>query len=205
MGFMPRIRAESIEAHKALTRSDIIDAAREILAEMGSADISLAEVAFAAGIGRTTLYEYFRDKDDLIASLVEERLPVVVEEMIESVANVQGVEDRILGLASATVRFVISDPVLGVILHRELPRLSSDAQARVRAAHANLAQEMTATWMRGVEAGLFRPMAPDAAGRFMNELIMAAAKILISSEDPDGRFSEVIGDLNRFLRGGLAV
>jgi AcrR family transcriptional regulator len=200
---MPRIRAETIEAHKALTRSDIVDAAHEILAEMGSADISLAEVAHAAGIGRTTLYEYFRDKDDLIASLVEERLPVVIDQMIESVSSVDGVEARILALASATVRFVISDPVLGVILHRELPRLSADAQARIRVAHADLAREMTATWMRGVEEGRFRSMAPDAAGRFMNELIMAAAKILIASPDAERRFPEVIGDLERFLLGGL--
>ena len=200
---MPRIRAETIEAHKALTRSDIVDAAHEILAEMGSADISLAEVAHAAGIGRTTLYEYFRDKDDLIASLVEERLPVVVDEMIVSVAAVDAVEERILALASATVRFVISDPVLGVILHRELPRLSADAQARIRVAHADLAREMTATWVRGVEEGRFRPMAPDAAGRFMNELIMAAAKILIASPDAERRFGEVIGDLEHFLLGGL--
>lgn len=200
---MPRIRAESIEAHKALTRSDIVDAAHEILAEMGSADISLAEVAFAAGIGRTTLYEYFRDKDDLIASLVEERLPVVVDEMIESVSDVEEVETRILTLASATVRFVISDPVLGVILHRELPRLSADAQARIREAHADLAREMTATWMRGVKEGQFRSMAPDAAGRFMNELIMAAAKILIASNDAETRFPEVVADLEHFLLGGL--
>jgi AcrR family transcriptional regulator len=200
---MPRIRAETIEAHKALTRSDIVDAAHEILAEMGSADISLAEVAHTAGIGRTTLYEYFRDKDDLIASLVEERLPVVVDEMIEAVAGVRDVEQRILALASATVEFVIGDPVLGVILHRELPRLSAAAQARIRAAHADLAREMTATWMRGVEAGRFRTMSPDSAGRFMNELIMAAAKILIASDDPEGRFPEVVGDLERFLLGGL--
>lgn len=200
---MPRIRAETIEAHKALTRIDIVDAAHEILAEMGSADISLAEVAHAAGIGRTTLYEYFRDKDDLIASLVEERLPVVVEEMIESVSTVEGVEERILALASATVRFVISDPVLGVILHRELPRLSADAQARIRMAHVDLAGEMTATWMRGVEEGRFRDMAPDAAGRFMNELIMAAAKILIASPNAEQRLPEVIGDLEHFLLGGL--
>lgn len=200
---MPRIRAESIQAHKALTRSDIVDAAHEILAEMGSADISLAEVAFAAGIGRTTLYEYFRDKDDLIASLVEERLPIVVDDMIDSVRGVSGVEARILALASATVRFVISDPVLGVILHRELPRLSAEAQARIRTAHAHLADEMTATWMRGVDEGVFRQMAPDAAGRFMNELIMAAAKILISSPDAEQRIDEVLGDLERFLLGGL--
>jgi AcrR family transcriptional regulator len=200
---MPRIRAESIEAHKALTRSDIVDAAHEILAEMGSADISLGEVAHAAGIGRTTLYEYFRDKDDLIASLVEERLPVVVDDMIEGVSDLLDVETRILALAAATVRFVISDPVLGVILHRELPRLSADAQARVRVAHADLAREMTASWMRGVEQGIFRTMAPDAAGRFMNELIMAAAKILISSNDAEGRLPEVLTDLEHFLLGGL--
>jgi AcrR family transcriptional regulator len=200
---MPRIRAENIEAHKALTRSDIVDAAHEILAEIGSADISLGEVAHAAGIGRTTLYEYFRDKDDLIASLVEERLPQVVDAMIESVGHTDDVEARILGLASATVRFVISDPVLGVILHRELPRLSAESQARIRAAHADLAGEMTATWRRGVDQGRFREMAPDVAGRFMNELILAAAKILISSPDAEARFPEVVADLDRFLLGGL--
>lgn len=202
---MPRIRADSIEAHKAMTRSDIVDAAHEILSEVGSADLSLAEVAHAAGIGRTTLYEYFRDKDDLIASLVEERLPVVVDDLIESVSDIDDAELRILGLASATVRFVISDPVLGVILHRELPRLSAEAQERIRAAHADLAREMTATWRRGVEAGVFRPMAPDAAGRFMNELIMAAAKILIASDAAERRLPEVLADLECFLLGGLRV
>lgn len=203
MGVMPRIRAESIAAHKELTRSDIVDAAHEILAETGSADISLAEVAHQAGIGRTTLYEYFRDKDDLIASLVEERLPVVIDEMIGAASEADGVEDRIADLATSTVRFVISDPVLGVILHRELPRLSAEAQERIRAAHADLARDMTATWLKGVEEGVFRPMRPDVAGRFMNELIMAAAKVLISSSDADARFEEVNRDLHVFLLGGL--
>lgn len=200
---MPRIRAESIEAHKAMTRSDIVDAAHEILSEIGSADLSLAEVAHVAGIGRTTLYEYFRDKDDLIASLVEERLPLVVDDLIDSVSDVEDPELRILALASATVRFVVSDPVLGVILHRELPRLSAEAQERIRVAHADLAREMTATWMRGVDQGVFRAMAPDAAGRFMNELIMAAAKILIGSDAAERRLPEVLGDLELFLLGGL--
>ena len=29
------------------------------------------EIALAAGVGRTTLYDYFTDRDDLIATLVE--------------------------------------------------------------------------------------------------------------------------------------
>jgi hypothetical protein len=57
--------------------------------------------------------------------------------------------------------------------------------------------------MRGVDEGVFRPMAPDAAGRFMNELIMAAAKILISSTSAEKRLAEVLADLEHFLLGGL--
>ena len=200
---MPRIRAENIAAHKALTRSDIVDAAHEILAETGSADISLAEVAHQAGIGRTTLYEYFRDKDDLIATLVEDRLPEVIDQLIDEASDASDVERRLVDLARSTVRFVISDPVLGVILHRELPRLSAEAQERIRAAHADLARDMTATWMRGVSEGVFREMPPDVAGRFMNELIMAAAKVLISSKDAESRLDAVNDELERFLLGGL--
>jgi hypothetical protein len=37
----------------------------------------------------------------------------------------------------------------------------------------------------------------------MNELIMAAAKILISSNDAEGRLPEVLTDLEHFLLGGL--
>ena len=55
---MPRIKAESIEAHKDLIRRELLEATHGILAETKTADISLAEVAARAGIGRTTFYEY---------------------------------------------------------------------------------------------------------------------------------------------------
>ncbi len=200
---MPRIRAESIQAHKELIRNEIIDAAHILLTEVGSADISLAEVAHEARIGRTTLYEYFRDRDDLIASLVEERLPVVIEEMVDRMDPAASVEDRLADLAEDTVEFIFSDRVLGLILHRELPRLSQHAQDRIRMSHSDLAGAMVGTYMQGVEEGVFRRMAPDVAGRFINELIMAAAKVLIAAADPEARFPEVAADLRAFLLGGL--
>ena len=47
---MPRIRAENIEAHKLKTRREILEATHSLLEEIGSADISLGEVAHEAGI-----------------------------------------------------------------------------------------------------------------------------------------------------------
>lgn len=200
---MPRIRAENIESHKALTRREILEAAHALLAEAGSADISVAEVAHEAGIGRTTLYEYFRDRDDLIASLVEETLPEVVVDIIAGVPPSLPPEERLAELAVATVRFVVRDPVLGLILHRELPRLSRDAQERVLGAHADLSVEMVGAYRAGVESGRFRPVAADIAGRFIQDLIMAAARVLIDAPSPEARLPEVERELVAFLFGGL--
>lgn len=202
---MPRIRAENIEAHKELTRSDILDAAYELLDEVGSADISLAEVAHQVGIGRTTLYEYFKDKDDLIASLVEERLPQVEDELLGAIPPGLTPRERLDHLARATVHFVVADRVLGLILHRELPRLSRDAQLRVRTSHEELSTEMVVAFRAGVEQGLFRPMAADIAGRLIHDVIMSAARIVIAAPDPVGKFPEVADAMSSFLQGGLAA
>ena len=43
---MPRIRAENIEAHKLKTRREILGATRDLLEEIGSADISLGAVSY---------------------------------------------------------------------------------------------------------------------------------------------------------------
>lgn len=202
---MPRIRAETIAAHKELTRVDVLDAAHELLEEVGSADISLAEVAHQAGIGRTTLYEYFRDKDDLIASLVEERLPEVMDELVESVDDNEGVRECLAQLAVATVRFVVADPVLGLILHRELPRLSVGAQERIRDAHGSLSRRMIEAYRDGVAQGVFRSVPPDIAGRLIHDTIMSAARVLIDAADPQERIDEVEREMTAFLLGGLAA
>ena len=201
---VPRIRADSIEAHKELTRRELLGAAHDLIEEIQSADISLADVAAEVGIGRTTLYEYFRDKDDLIAAMVEERLPEVIERLLVETAG-GGLHERLEALAVATVEFIVEDHVLGLILHRELPRLSPDAQQRIRHAHQDLAGEMVGIYLEGVQAGLFRPMAPDIAGRLMNEVILAAAKILIGAPDPASRLNEVTTAMTAFLMAGLGA
>ncbi|HEY7470097.1 MAG TPA: TetR/AcrR family transcriptional regulator [Acidimicrobiia bacterium] len=201
---MPRIRATSIDEHKTLTRGALLESAKSQIAEAGSAEISLGEVALAAGVGRTTLYDYFTDRDDLIASLVEEELPGVVDRLIAESARSGPAPSRLADLAIRTVEFVAGDPVLGLILHREAGRMSPDAQQRIRVAHAELANEMTTLYFEGVESGDFRPMPPDLAGRLIQDTIMSAAKSVISAPDPREKIRQVTEHLRLFLLGGLS-
>lgn len=201
---MPRIRAESIAEHKELTRRQVLDAAQELIAEMGTAEISLGEIASAVGIGRTTLYEYFTDRDDVIASLVEDQFPQVVEGYLAGIPPDLDPPDHLAEVAERTVRFVATDRVLGLILHREVGRLRPAVQQRIRAAHADLIGEVTSVYADGVERGLFRPIPADLAGRFIQDAVMSAARAVIAAPEPDVRLPEILESMRTFLLHGLS-
>src|SRR5918996_969810 len=185
---MPKIRAASIDEHKELTRRSLLDAAYQVIDEAGTADVPLGEIALAAGVGRTTFYDYFEDRDDVIASLVEDKLPDVISDLIASVPAGLDTPDRLARLASATVEFVATDRVLGVILHREAGRLGLEAQQRIGESHAQLATEMASIYQKGVSEGVLRPLPFYLAGRLIQDTIMSAARALI---DDDSRRHEV--------------
>ncbi|HEY7703473.1 MAG TPA: hypothetical protein VID03_01425 [Acidimicrobiia bacterium] len=199
---MPRIRAGSIEQHKALTRSQILMATQDLLEV--KADISLGDVAAQVGIGRTTMYEYFDDRDDLIAALVESSLPKVIGEILAGLPP-SGAEERMSALVAGTLRFVATDPVLGLILHRELPRLRERAQDRIRLAHADLIGEVGTVYSEGVEEGVFRRIPVDLAARLIQDSIMSAARVVLSAPDPGQRLEAVTFEVKRFLLQGLSA
>jgi AcrR family transcriptional regulator len=201
---MPRIRATSIDEHKMLTRAALLESAKELIAAAGTAEIPLGEIALAAGVGRTTLYDYFTDRDDLIATLAEDELPGVVDALIANSSRTGSAAERLAELAVRTVEFVVSDTVLGLILHREAGRMGLDAQHRIRAAHAHLADAMVGLYYEGVESGEFRSMPPDLAGRLIQDTIMSAARSVIASDDPQQRIGIVTDHLRLFLVGGLS-
>lgn len=201
---MPRIRAASIDEHKTLTRDALLNAARELIDETGTSDISLGEVALAAGVGRTTLYDYFSDRDDVIASLVEDELPIVLKQVIDSVPVTLPIPERLAELASRTVEFVATDRVFGVILHRDAGRMSAAAQERIAASHGELSSEMANLYIQGVEQGLFRVLHPALAGQLIQDTIMSGARVLIAAGTYDEKsLSEVTSGVRAFLLGGL--
>jgi AcrR family transcriptional regulator len=198
---MPRIRADSIDEHKTMTRRALVTAAHRIIEEAGTADVPLGEITLLAGVGRTTFYDYFSDRDDVIASLVEDRLPEVIEDLLASVPDDLPTEERLAELVTRTVEFVTTDRVFGVLLHRELGRLGPEAQQRIAVAHRELSSEMARLYSCGVGEGVFREMPPRLAGRLIQDTIMSAARSLIEIGGPDT--GQVLRAVREFLLGGL--
>jgi len=70
----PTKRPTLREEHKLVTRARIRRCARQCFARDGIGDVSLEMIAIEAGIGRTTLYQYYPSKPELLIDLMEQSL-----------------------------------------------------------------------------------------------------------------------------------
>ncbi len=76
----------------AVKRERILRAAIKIFSHKGFFNSKVSEIARAAGVADGTIYLYFKNKDDLLISLFEEKMGEIVADIRGRIAN----EDRAL-------------------------------------------------------------------------------------------------------------
>jgi AcrR family transcriptional regulator len=85
---LPKITGGSIAAHRQHTRERIFAALSQLMYERGYDSVTLADVAAAAGMSRTSIYNYFPDKDSLVVGYAEHETVRYVTDLRESLAEV---------------------------------------------------------------------------------------------------------------------
>jgi AcrR family transcriptional regulator len=113
------------------TRSDIMQAALDLIVEQGFHGAPVAEIAEKAGVAAGTIYRYFVSKDFLITELhreLEEKIVAVVQ---ESYPSERPLRERFLYLLRELLRYFITNPLhfrymeqyynspYGISLHRD--------------------------------------------------------------------------------------
>lgn len=174
-------------------RAGLFDAARELIGTIGYTEMSHADLTAMVGIGRTTFYEHFSSKEDLLVQMVRRDLPPLVDEIVESVDVSLPPDERLRRLALSMVEFVGTDHI-GLILHTEVPHLTPEAQDEIADAHTGLSMAFAATYRDGVESGVFNAVPRRLAGRMMEQMIMAGGREVMESRDP----SSDVDDIARF-------
>lgn len=180
----------STQSNSDPVRDQLFDAARDLIKAMGYAEMSHADLTAEVGIGRTTFYEHFSSKEDLLVQMVRRDLPPLVDELVESVDDAAAPDQRLLELARLMVAFVGTDHI-GLILHTEVPHLSPQAQEEISEAHTGLSMAFADSYRKGVQAGVFRMVPPRLAGRMMEQMIMAGGKAVMEADDPAADVTDI--------------
>jgi AcrR family transcriptional regulator len=113
-----------------LSRERILDAATEIAAERGYEGTSIALVSKKCGLPASSIYWHFKDKDDLIAAVIERSFGVWLRAASKIPRDATN-EERVVGVGTQTAKAFLDSPDfirLGLML--ALERRPEEPRAR---------------------------------------------------------------------------
>jgi len=179
-------------------RRRILEAARQVFARGGYAATRMTDIATAAGVGKGTLYEYFRGKEDLFSTLVV----AVARESLESLM-IQRLPEEPTRALREVIAYVVD---VALRENLDLYRLFFDfwggaegaggaathrkqAQEQLRDVEGRFAEFVRELVLRGQREGAFRPEID--AGQFVNLFVAAvdglSVRMVILAQEVDLR------------------
>lgn len=119
-----RARKQPRQQRSAQTRRDILDAAARVFSEHGYAAGTTNRIAAAAGVSIGSLYQYFPNKDAILAALTDAHIDAGGTLLAERLRD--GLPESLADLLRLFVRAAIDnhrdDPALHRVLFEEAPR-----------------------------------------------------------------------------------
>lgn len=128
------LRRTPIQDRAQATVEVILEATARVLVEDGYARLSTNRVAKRAGVSIGTLYQYFGDKDALVASLAERVARAQVSAFVDALQQIddEPLEQAVHSLVRGIISAKGAEPELGHALARHVPRVGSlDAEQQV--------------------------------------------------------------------------
>jgi len=138
-------------------RARIVDAAIRVFADHGFHKATVAEVAREADVADGTIYLYFKNKDDLLASLFEERMAELNSLMSAELEQIEGALEQVRTFVRTHLRMVRERPALAQVLIIELRQSARLLKFHKAQGFASYLDILGAILARGVEEGTMRP------------------------------------------------
>jgi TetR/AcrR family fatty acid metabolism transcriptional regulator len=101
-------------------RLRILDAAVRVFARKGFFSAKVSEIAGEAGVADGTIYLYFKNKDDLLISLFEERMDGLLEGLRKAVEGVEPGPAKLRACMGHLLEFAMQSPELMEVFTVEL-------------------------------------------------------------------------------------
>ncbi len=198
---MPRIRADSIEQHKAVTRGLIVDAALEMFAGVGYERTTLGLIADQAGMPRSSIYEYFPNKEAILGAVIADRVPPLFNEWSAGIPEGNALE-RLEGLFRTTFRMMLEHPQVATLVvgpGRQMAGPETQMGEMVTLVELALADMCS----DGIAEGLFPAGDPQHLGAAIGDLLIGGVNEMLQSAEPAAVHGPVLETRLRMLRAGI--
>src|SRR5687768_10935324 len=119
------------EAEQSNRRREIISASVNLFLAQGFPETSMREIAEAAGMGKSSLYDYFKTKDDILLFIIED-VTAKLTEQAQAIAGLNLPPDaRIKQIMDMQLAYLQANNNLFWMLSAEAQRLHLESQKRI--------------------------------------------------------------------------
>jgi len=172
----------------AKRRHEIFHQVVNVFLKKGFQETSMRELAETAGLGKSTLYDYFKTKDDILLYYFIDQLSDLTEAAQKIAMQNKSADKRLREVVKMHLETLQANKNLFMKLSLEAQRLKLESQSRIQDKRHAYQDLVRALIDEGIREGAFRKVDPLLAARI---LIMAMAPVVFTSR-PTGASQEAL-------------
>ncbi|WP_416151431.1 TetR/AcrR family transcriptional regulator [Salipaludibacillus sp. HK11] len=182
----------------------IIDAAVKVIAENGYHNSQVSKIAKEAGVADGTIYLYFKNKEDILISLFEEKMGNFVEIIKDKLTDERSTERKLLILIEMHFKQLEMDHDLAIVTQLELRQSNISLRHKVNEVLKGYLSLIDSVLKEGIETGIF---AEDLDLRMARQIIFGAIDEVVTNwvmKDHRYELAPLAESIHRMLFKGLA-
>lgn len=179
-------------------RHAVFHAAAQLFMEKGFHETSMQEIARAAGMGKSTLYDYFRSKDEILTAYVEDEI-IDLAVLAEQIAHQElPAHEKLRRVMLAHFEYLMANKEIYARITYEVQRLKLESLQRIQAKRHAYQDFLCSLVEEAIHEGTFRPVNPLLAVRAIMTLLTPAVYTSRPTGTPEQMMNEAI---DIFFRG----
>jgi TetR/AcrR family transcriptional regulator, cholesterol catabolism regulator len=186
------------EEEQAKRRHEIFHQVVGVFLKKGFQETSMREIAEAAGLGKSTLYDYFKTKDDILVYFFEDQINDLTAAAQEIALKNITANERLRQVMKVHLEFLQAKKSLVMKLSLEAQRLKLESQKLLQTKRHAYQDLLCKLIEEGIQEGTFRKVDPLLATRM---LLNTMSPVIFTSR-PTGSPQEMMEEtMDIFLKG----
>lgn len=186
---------------QAQRRLEIVGIAMNIFKEKGFLGTPMREIAAAVGVGKSSLYESFKTKDEILVFALDGEMVQIIEQT-QAIAGLDlPLDVRLTQMMQMYLNFIQTNNTLLLWLNVEAQGLSVESQQRLQEKRYAYQDIVRSTIEEGISRGLFRKVDSLVTAHL---LINSMITVLYTSR-PTGSPEEMLNEVIEIVFNGIKV
>lgn len=136
--------------------NQIIEAAVQVIAENGYHASQVSKIAKKAGVADGTIYLYFKNKEDILISVFEEKMGQFINRISDEIKKKDNANDKLYVLIQMHFRQLSEDPHLAVVTQLELRQSNPALRIQINKVLKPYLAVIDSIIQEGIEEKIFR-------------------------------------------------